>query len=109
LQLGRRPHGPQGIVLVQLRDAEHGHDRVSDELLHRAAVLLERASGFVEVAPHHAADCFRIKRLAESGGAGHVGEDHGDNRACLRHRSSVRLVSLVTYTAASQGATPDDN
>jgi hypothetical protein len=30
-----------GVVLVSLRSAEDGHDRVADELLHRAAVTLE--------------------------------------------------------------------
>jgi hypothetical protein len=33
---GGRPDRPQGVVLVGDGDAEHGHDRVAGELLHRA-------------------------------------------------------------------------
>ena len=39
--LACRPHGPQRIVLVRRRNAEHRHHRVPDELLHRAAVALD--------------------------------------------------------------------
>ena len=39
----RRAHRAERIVLVQLRDAEDRHDRVTDELLHRATVALQRA------------------------------------------------------------------
>jgi hypothetical protein len=36
--LERRAAGAQGVVLVRGRHAEDGHDRVADELLHRATV-----------------------------------------------------------------------
>jgi hypothetical protein len=36
-----RPHRPLGVVLVRHRSAAHGHDRVADELLDRAAVPLD--------------------------------------------------------------------
>ena len=36
--LDRRPYRAQRVVLVYGRHAEHGHDRVPDELLHRPAV-----------------------------------------------------------------------
>ena len=38
------------VVLVELRDAEHGHDGVPDELLDRAPVAFERRAHRVEVA-----------------------------------------------------------
>jgi hypothetical protein len=34
-------HSPQGVVLVQRRDPEDGHDRVANEFLDRAAVALQ--------------------------------------------------------------------
>ena len=48
--LHRRPAGAQRIVLVHRRHAEHGHDRVADELLHRSAVRLDDRLHPLEVA-----------------------------------------------------------
>jgi hypothetical protein len=90
LQFGRRPHRPQGIVVVQQWDAEDGHDGVADELLHLAAVLLEHAPRLTDVALYHAADRLGVERLAEGVKAGHIGEDHGHDLARPRHRASVR-------------------
>ena len=102
MQLDRRPHRPQGIVVMQQWDAEDGHDRVADELLYLAAVLLEHAPRLAEVALHDTAHRLGVARLAEGGGAGHVDEDHGDDLARLRHWPSVRRVLLAAYTAATQ-------
>ena len=41
LHVERGPHRPEGIVLVYLRETEHRHHRVADELLHDAAVALD--------------------------------------------------------------------
>ena len=41
--LGRRPHRPQRVVLMHLRDPEHRHHRVADELLHRPAMALDQS------------------------------------------------------------------
>ena len=49
----RGPHGALGVVLVRLRDAEGGHDRVARELLDVAAVRLDAARDLVEE-PRHA-------------------------------------------------------
>ena len=62
-RLDRRPQGPDGVdelesgpdralgvVLVGRRRAPHGHDRVADELLDRAAVARDDVAGQVEVA-----------------------------------------------------------
>ena len=48
--LDRRAAGAQRVVLVHLRDAEHGHDRVADELLDRPAVRLDDPLHALEVA-----------------------------------------------------------
>ena len=52
--LERRSHCPNRIVFVHCGHAEHGHDRVADELLDRAAVPFERRLHRVEVTPSHA-------------------------------------------------------
>ena len=52
----RSPNGSLGVVLVRLRDAESGHDRVAGELLHRPPVGLDAMRDLVEVprdAPAH--------------------------------------------------------
>jgi hypothetical protein len=48
--LERRSADPERVVLVHLRDAEDGHHRVADELLHRAAVALDDLLHALEVA-----------------------------------------------------------
>jgi hypothetical protein len=71
------------IIFVHRRNAEHGHDRVADELLHRAAVPLDHGAHLIEVAPHGAAKRFRIEALAQCGGARDVGEDDRDDLSHL--------------------------
>ena len=51
--LERCPHRTERVVLVQHRHAEHGHDRVPDELLDRAAVRLDDPLHPLEVAGEH--------------------------------------------------------
>ena len=75
----RRAHGPDGVVLVETRDPEHGHHGVADELLDRAAVALDRRGHLVEVPTHHASEGFGIEALAERRGTGHVGEHDRDD------------------------------
>src|SRR5581483_2066831 len=48
LHLDRGATRPQRVVLVRLGYAEHGEDRVADELLDRAAVALERSAHLAE-------------------------------------------------------------
>ena len=64
LHVRRCSHCAQGVVLVHRRKAEHGHDRVADELLHDAAVLLELGAHRVEVARHHLAQRFGVELLS---------------------------------------------
>ena len=82
--LGRRADGAKRVVLAHGRHAEHGHDRVADELLHRAAVALEHGLDGLEVAPHDAAEELGVEPLAERGRPGDVGEEDGDDLARLR-------------------------
>ena len=87
--LERRAHVDGGadraerVVLVELRDAEHGHHGVADELLDRAAVAFERGTHRVEVAGHHLAHRLGVELLAELGRAGHVAEHDRDGLADL--------------------------
>ena len=49
-QLDGSPHRSQRVVLVHERNAEDSHDGVADELLHRAAVMLDDRLHALEVA-----------------------------------------------------------
>ena len=69
---------PQRVVVVRGRDAEDGHDRVADELLHGAAVPLQLAADDGVVLLHHAAQHLSVERLAERRGVRDVREDDGD-------------------------------
>ena len=60
------PNRAQGVVLVRDRDPEHGHHRVADELLDRAAVALDDRAEILEVAAHAGAQRLRIGRLARA-------------------------------------------
>jgi hypothetical protein len=82
-ELRGRPHGPQRVVLVDVRDAEDGHDGVADELLDRPSVPLDHPAGELEVACENAAQALRVEPLAECGRAGDVGEDHRDGLPLL--------------------------
>ena len=73
--LSRGPDGPQGIVLMQGRDAEDRHHCVADELLDRSPVTFEHLAHDGEVAAQQAAERLGIVGLAQGGGTGDVGED----------------------------------
>ena len=98
LHLERRPHGPEGVVLVDDRHSEHGHDRVADELLDRAAVALERRLHRAEVARHHPPQRLGIEPLSERGRAGDVRED--DRHHLPRLGVASPAVELLTAGVA---------
>jgi hypothetical protein len=81
--LDRRPHGTQSVVLVRLRHAEDGHDRVADKLLDAAAVPLDDRLHLIEIAAEQGAQGFGIDRFAERGRADDVAEEHRDDLAVL--------------------------
>ena len=55
----------QRVVLVQHRNAEHGHHRVADEFLHRSAVAFDNCLHPFEVACEDAAQRFGVDRFTE--------------------------------------------
>src|SRR6266480_7760813 len=99
--LGRRPNGAERIVLVQMRNPEHGHDRVADELLDGAAVMLEDPPHLLEVALEHSPQQLRVDLLAQRGRTGDVGEDDGDE---LPELPSLKPKPLGSERRAAFGA-----
>ena len=81
--LDRCPHRPQRIVLVHDRHTEDGHHGVADELLDRAAVMLDDRLHPLEVAREQRARPLGIERLSERGRPGEVAEQDGDGLALL--------------------------
>ena len=79
----RRPNGPLRIVLMRDRRAEHGHDRIPDELLDRAAEALQLRAHATVIRPQERADVFRIHPLGTRGEADEVAEEAGDELALL--------------------------
>jgi hypothetical protein len=82
----RRPQRPFGVVLPHHREAEHGHHRVSDELLHGPAPRLDDGGHGGEVGGERRLQPFGIQPLAERGRAGDVGEQDGGEPALLADR-----------------------
>ena len=81
--LHRGPNRAKGIVLMHVRDPEDRHHRISDELLHGAAMTFDRDLHRVEVPRHHAPEGLGVEQLTERRGAGDVAEHHGDRLAHL--------------------------
>jgi len=86
MHLGGCAHCAKRIVLMRLRHAEHGHHRVADELLHRAAVPLDDGPHLLVVATHQSPQGLRVYTLAERGRADDVAEQHGDGLSHLARR-----------------------
>ena len=98
--LHRRAARAQGVVLVHLGDAEHGHDRIADELLDRPAVRLDDPLHALEVAGEQGAQRLGVGRLAQGGRAGDVAEEDGDGLALLAsgRRGLERRAARVAET-----------
>ncbi len=71
----RRPHGPLGIVFVRDRCAEQRHNRVPDELLHRASVPLELRAHPRVVRPQQSLHVLGIEALRARREAHQVAEE----------------------------------
>jgi hypothetical protein len=71
---------------VRDRHAEYGHHRVADELLDRAAVVLEDASHLREVSGHDAPQRLRVEPLAEGRRTGAIREHDRDRLENLMRR-----------------------
>jgi hypothetical protein len=87
LHLPSGPNGAEGVVLMCEGDAEDGHDGIADELLHRAAVALDRATHPVEVREHQVPHRLRVHPLAQGRRARHVAEEERRELAALGRRS----------------------
>ena len=108
----RGAHRSHGVVLVEPRDPEDRHHRVTDELLDRAAVALDHGGHLVEVPAHHAAERLGVEPLAERRGPRHVGEDDRDDlpdvgrggfRLAERRRAVLAEASLVGVLLSAGG------
>ena len=85
-KLGGGANGAERVVLVHDRDAEHGHDRVADELLHRSPVTLDRRPCRLEVLGHHGSHRLGVELLAEARRSSDVAEEHGHDLPLLALR-----------------------
>ncbi len=85
-----RTDGAQRVVLVGLRDAEHGHDRVADVLLDGPAVALDLGGHDREVALLDLTHRLLVDPLRERGRALQVDEDEGRGLAHLPGRQRGR-------------------
>jgi len=81
--LQRRPQRPQRVILVHQRHPEHRHHRVTDELLHAAAVPLHDRPHPFEVTRKQPTQPLGIERLAEGGRTGQVAEQNRYRLALL--------------------------
>jgi hypothetical protein len=79
---------------VRDRDPEDRHDRVSDELLDRAAVALNDRLHPPEVADKQRPQRLRVDRLRERGRADDVTEEYGHHLAPLRATYGCRCPTL---------------
>ena len=80
-QLERGAHRALGVVFVRGGRAPHGHDRIADELLDRAAVALDDLACDIEIARQRLADVFRVTFLGKGREADEVGEEDADDAA----------------------------
>ena len=98
-------HGAEGVVLVELRQAEDGHDRVADELLDDAAVALELGAHRVEVARHDLPERLRVELLAHARRALEVREDdrHGLPKLLWRRPRPQAAIRMRDRTSRCRG------
>ena len=102
--LDRSPERAQRVILVQHRHPEHRHHRIADELLDRAAVILDDRLHPLEVARQHQPQRLGIELLTKRRRAGDVTEEHRHrlplllNEARLRERSGTRVTEPGTVT-----------
>ena len=95
--LVRGPDGAQGVVLVDDRHAEDGHHRIADELLDRAAVVLEDGPHLREV-PGMTARMLLGRAVRRGRRVGDVGEHDRHRLANLMRRLGLgeRAAARVT-------------
>ena len=78
-----RPYRPRGVVLVDVRQPEHRHHGVADELLGLAAERTQLLGHGVVEAAEHLPCALGVEALRERGRLDQVGEEHRDELAFL--------------------------
>lgn len=84
-ELDGRRQRPFGVIAVSLRHSEHREDRITDELLERAAMAADHVIGQGEQPAEQSPHILRIEALPERGGADNVGEQDSDETSLLWH------------------------
>jgi hypothetical protein len=79
--LERGTHRAERVVLVGFRHAEGAHNGVTDELLDRPSVMLDRCAHRMEVAVDHLAQKLNVQPLTELSRAHQVAEEGRDQTA----------------------------
>ena len=102
-----RTNGALGVVLVRLRDPEHGEHRVAGELLGRAAVALDLGVDQVEELALELAHVLGVEPLAERGRAREVGEEDGHDSALLRSSTASGSCASGVPQAEQKAAATD--
>ena len=90
LHVDRRADRPEGVVLMNLRNAEHRHHGVADELLDRPAVAFDHRAHLGEVALDDLAERLGVELLAQRGRARDVAEQDGDRLSGRGHAPAIR-------------------
>ena len=100
----RRAHRTFGVVLVRGRGAEHGHHRIADELLDRAAVPLELVAHAHVIRLKACSDVLRVGRLRTGRVPDEVDEDDADDLPLLARRRPGRELGSAAGAEAGVGA-----
>jgi hypothetical protein len=96
------PHRALGVVLVRYGSAEHGHDRVSHELLDRAVVALDLLPQAGVVGTDAGAHVLRVLTLGRGGEAYEVAEEDGHDLSLLL-RGGNRLLGQRGGAEGAEG------
>ena len=79
------PHRTFGIVLVRRRSSEKREHAITGEILHCAAVVLDRVDDPRDGFADDELDVLRVELLAECGRSLQIGEQRGHDLAFLAH------------------------
>ena len=82
-ELAGRPHGPQGVVLVQLGDTEGGHEAVAVALADAGPSVAQGLPDGLAVAVEQPLHGERVELALQVGRLDHVAEDDGDDPELL--------------------------
>ena len=99
----RGTHRPLGVVAVGRRRAEHGDDRVADELLDHAAERLELPPDELVVRRQEGPDVLRVELFRTRREADEIDEDDRDDAPLIPARGP-RAVELLPAREAEPGA-----